>query len=98
MSVTRKMRHIMFLCFWLLTGTGIIVLLIAAVNARSHQVCMGYKININGRDSGQYFIDKNDIVEVLTKKGSVNIRNKPIKSFDLRGIEARLEKESWVRD
>ena len=98
MNATKNMRRIIFLCFWLLAGTGIIVLLIAAVNARSHQVCMGYDININGRDSGQWFIDRNDIVDVLTKNKSVDIRNKPIKSFDLGSIETKLEKESWVKD
>jgi cell division protein FtsQ len=98
MGIKKNINRIILVCFWLLAGTGLIVLLIAAVNSRSHQVCDGYDININGNGTGKWFIDKNDIINVLTENKSVSIKNKPIKSFNLGAIEAKLEKESWVKD
>jgi cell division protein FtsQ len=98
MGIKKNINRIILVCFWLLAGAGLIVLLIAAVNSRSQQVCAGYDININGNGSGKWFIDKNDIINVLTENKSVSIKNKPIKSFNLGAIESKLEKESWVKD
>jgi cell division protein FtsQ len=98
MGIKKNINRIILVCFWLLAGAGLIVLLIAAVNSRSQQVCGGYDININGNGSGKWFIDKNDIINVLTENKSVSIKNKPIKSFNLGAIESKLEKESWVKD
>ncbi|MBA4168072.1 MAG: hypothetical protein H0X41_11125, partial [Chitinophagaceae bacterium] len=88
----------LFICLWMLTGAGLIVLLVAAVNSRKNQVCKGYDIIINRQSHGSWFIDKNDIVNVLTANRTEAIKNKNIASFDLERIEARLKSEEWVRD
>jgi cell division protein FtsQ len=98
MGIKSNISRIVLVCFWLLAGAGLIVLLIAAVNSRTNQVCAGYAININGNSTGNWFIDKKDIVNVLTENNSVTLKNKPIKSFNLGAIESKLEKESWVKD
>jgi len=82
----------------MLTGTGIVVLLIAAVNLRKNQVCKGYDITINSKSEGSWFMDKNDIVNVLTSNRTMVLTNKSIASFDLDKIEVRLKKEVWIRD
>ena len=46
MSITKNIRRIIFICIWVLAGAGFVVLLIAAVNSRNHQVCQGYEIEI----------------------------------------------------
>jgi cell division protein FtsQ len=79
-------------------GTGVVVLLIAAVNSRNQQICKGYDIDINGNAEGHWFIDKNDIVNVLTNNKTVSIKNKKVESFDLNRLEAKLEKEVWIKD
>jgi cell division protein FtsQ len=80
-----------------LAGTGFVVLLIAAVNSRNHQVCQGYEIEIKDAEKA-IFIDKKDIEKVLTANHTVVLKNKPVKSIDLNIIEARIKKEPWIKD
>ena len=97
MSITKNIRRIIFICIWILAGTGFVVLLIAAVNSRNHQVCQGYEIEIKDADKA-IFIDKKNIEKVLTANNTIVLKNKPVKSIDLNGIEARIKKEPWVKD
>lgn len=97
MGITSNIRRIILICIWILAGAGFIVLLIAAVNARNHQVCKGYEIEIRDADKAM-FIDKKDVEKVLTASKTIVFTNKPVKSIDLNIIEARLKKESWIRD
>jgi cell division protein FtsQ len=97
MSITTNIRRIIFICIWVLAGAGFVVLLIAAVNSRNHQVCQGYEIEIKDADKA-IFIDKKDVEKVLTANNTIVLKNKPVKSIDLGIIEARLKKESWIKD
>ena len=85
MSITKNIRRIIFICIWVLAGTGFVVLLIAAVNSRNHQVCQGYEIEIKDAEKA-IFIDKKDIEKVLTANHTVVLKNKPVKSIDLKSI------------
>lgn len=98
MSIKGNIQKLIFICIWLLVGTGLVVLLVAAVNARNHQVCNGYEIRISGDAEDQGFIDKNDIAIILTGNKTVAVKNKPIRSFDLNLIESRLKREPWIKD
>lgn len=98
MALSRHITKIINHSLWALAGIGVIVLLVAAVNNRSQQVCRGYDIDINGKDAGHWFIDKADIVRVLTANNSVSLRNKKISAFNLYRIETRLKEEVWIRD
>ena len=98
MGIKNNIRKTIIISFWLLVGAGIIVLLAAAVNSRTHQVCKGYDITINGPEKGNWFIDKKDILNVITGKGSESLKNKPVKSIDLNSIETKLRKQVWVKD
>jgi cell division protein FtsQ len=98
MGVKTNIRRVIFICSWLIAGAGVVVLLVAAMNSRNHQVCKGYDIDINGNDKGQWFLDKNDIVNVLTQNKTVGIKNKKIESFNLNKLESRLKKEVWIKD
>jgi cell division protein FtsQ len=98
MGIKKNIRKVIFICSWLIAGAGVIVLLVAAMNSRNHQVCKGYDIDINGKEKGQWFVDKNDIINVLTQNKTIGIKNKKIESFDLNRLESRLEKEVWIKD
>ncbi len=98
MGIKKNIRRLIFICFWLIAAAGIVVLLVAAMNSRNHQVCKGYDITINGNKKGQWLLDKNAIVNVLTHNKTISIKNKKIESFDLHRLESRLEKEVWVKD
>lgn len=98
MGIKRNIRRVIFICLWAMAGAGVIVLLVAAVNARNHQTCRGYEIIIRGATEKHWFIDKNDIANVLTQNKTISIKNKKIESFDLNKIENRLKKEVWIRN
>lgn len=98
MSIKKNIRKAIFICAWLLVGAGAIVLLVAAVSSRNHQTCKGYDIDINGKDKRHWFLDKIDIVNVLTQNKTIGIKGKKIASFDLHRLESRLEKEVWILD
>jgi cell division protein FtsQ len=97
MSITKNIRRIIFICIWVLAGAGFVVLLIAAVNSRNHQVCQGYEIEVKDAERA-IFIDKKDIEKVLTANHTMVLKNKPVKSIDLNIIEARIKKEPWIKD
>lgn len=98
MSITSNIRRIIIICIWVIAGGGFVVLLVAAVNSRNHQVCMGYDIEIKNDASLPPFIDKKDIEKVLTANKTIVLKNKPVKTIDLGIVEARLKKEPWVKD
>jgi cell division protein FtsQ len=98
MSFKGNIRKILVISLWGLAGGTVLVLLIAAIKARSHKACQGFAIEINGATKGDWFIDKKEIVEKLTLKGKENIKGKRLEDFDLRKMEERLEKDPWIKD
>lgn len=98
MRIKKHIRRAIFITVWAIAGAGVIVLLAAAMNSRNQQTCKGYDIDINGQREGNWFIDKNDVVNVLTNNKTISIKNKKIESFDLNKLELKLEKEVWVKD
>ena len=88
----------MFVCLSVVAGAGLIVLIIAAVNSRNHQVCKGYDIEIKNNAGQSFFIDKKDIEKVLTANKTIAFNNKPVSSIDLNIVEARIRKEPWIKD
>ena len=92
MAVKLNIRKIVTALTWSVVGTGVLVLLVAAVRYRNSNVCKGYQIDIQG-----HFIDKKGIVDILTAAGAAKGMNKPIATFDLRRLEAALEKNVWIK-
>lgn len=78
-------------------GSGVLVLLVAAIRYRNSNVCKGFKIEIAGPISSR-FIDKKDIADILTTAGAAKGQNKPIHAFDLRKLEAALGKNVWIKE
>src|SRR6266700_832612 len=97
MKINRHIWKIFFISFWVAAAAGILVLLVAAIKDRKHQVCEGYAVDINGSGS-QWFIDKKEVINILTGNGEIVLKGKTLQSFDLGKMEARLEKNPWVKD
>jgi cell division protein FtsQ len=97
MSISSNIRKILFISTWCVLGAGILVLLIAAIRVKKDTNCGGYTIQI--RSAGEDpFIDKEDIAKLLTENGSFEITGRSLKSFDLKKMEERLEKNAWIND
>jgi cell division protein FtsQ len=95
MAIKLNIRKIFFVTLWCTVGAGVLVLLVAAIGYRNNKTCKGYRIDIAG-GSGALFIDKRQILDLLGGVG--RIQNKPTAGFDLRRMEAVLEKNVWIRD
>lgn len=82
---------------WSVIGTVVVVLSVKAMNQQGEKTCSGYTIQIAG--GGDHFsIDKNDVLTVLNNNGSRVIKGRSLKSFDLRGMENKLERNPWIKD
>ena len=98
MAKRRKIYRILAVTTWCLAGIGLCVLLGAAVKDRSVKSCRGYEIDINGANDGNWFIDKKDILNIITSGGETAIRGRQLRRFDLKTLEAKIEREVWIND
>jgi cell division protein FtsQ len=82
---------------WLSVGTGLLVLLIAAIGKKNRQECSGYTITIKG-SGDHFFVNKSDIVKLLTAATNGHIKGEAMKSFNLMAVENLLEENVWIND
>lgn len=85
-----------FNVLWLAIGTGTIVLLVAAIKKKDGQHCTGVSITIEGVNNN-FFVDKKDILNSITEEVGGNPAGKIISAFDLRKLEAQIQKDIWVK-
>jgi len=97
MKLNRHIRKMLFVGLWCIIGGGVVVLLVAAIRNRKDQTCAGYEISMAGT-GGQWFMNKKEVVDILTGNGSVPLKGRSLKRFDLRSMEDRLQKNVWIRD
>ncbi|GAB4094470.1 cell division protein FtsQ/DivIB [Flaviaesturariibacter terrae] len=97
MNRKRLIRKVLTALFWLLTGTGMIVLLVAANRPEQGHVVREVRISIKG-DGEQFFIDKSDILLQLTKSARSALVGRSLDRLNLARLEASLEKGVWIRE
>jgi cell division protein FtsQ len=97
MRIHKNITKIFVLAFWLLISTGVLVLLVAAVNIKNRQTCKAVDIDITGVEEF-LFLDKNDVRNTITEHELRKPEGKPVASFNLQQLERVLEKNVWVRD
>lgn len=93
-----KLMRLLTVLTWCIIGAGVIVLLGAAVKQKKEKTCKGYDIDINGSDNGLWFVDKQDIIEVLTERGSMRLRGRKLTDFDLKEMEMSIRKHIWISE
>lgn len=98
MSIKSNITKIIRISCWVIASMGLLILLGAAMRRKKESTCKGYEINIHGSGEEQWFIDKKDVAEILTKNGEWEISGKDISSFDLKRMEDQLEKEVWIKE
>ena len=92
----RIIINILLAIFWTAMGTGTIVLLAAAIRIKDSKKCTGVEINIKAISSN-FFVDKGDILNIITAGSNGNLLDRVVSSFDLQAIEMELEKNIWVK-
>lgn len=95
MSIKFNIRQILGLAFWIILGSGTVVLLVAAINKRNHKHCAGVDITITGVENN-YFIEKEDVIKIL-QKVEPGAEGRALNSFDLSKLENELGKNEWIK-
>lgn len=85
------------LTFWIVLAMSVLVLLVAAMQSKTGKTCKGMEVEIKGY--GDYsFLQKQEVVKILTANTKNAIKGMPLKSFDLKKMEEKLETNVWVEN
>jgi cell division protein FtsQ len=97
--VTTKqiIKKIIFVALTLTACSGLVILLVAAIGKRNHELCKDYVITINGAKKN-LFINETDINKLLNSGLNGKIKNEPITGFNLRKLEQLLKGNAWVKN
>jgi len=79
---------------WIALGAVTLVLLVSAVYKKNNKVCNGIEVSFNTADGSNFFVDEKGVVSVLKSIGS--IKGESIENIDLKGLEARLNRDRWI--
>lgn len=98
MKLTKKInvKLILISTLWVVLGSALIVLLVAAYNKKESALCTGIKIEIEGATTN-IFIDEHDIRSIIQKYAGKKIVGKKIRDFDIEFMEKELEKDVWLK-
>jgi cell division protein FtsQ len=94
MSKKISIRKVLLVSLWAVIGTGMLILLVAAIGKRKSQSCTDYVISIKARQDN-FFVDEKDIVKLLKTALQSEIKGTAIAQFDLRKLENLLEENEW---
>ncbi len=97
MNAKTTIRKILFIAIWLCIGGGMLTLLLAAISKKNKGKCSNYIITLKG-DVNNFFIDRNDVEQLVMKKTGGRIKGELITSFNLQQLEKELEENTWIRD
>ena len=97
MTTKQIIKKIIFVALTLTACAGLVVLLVAAIGKRNHELCKDYVITINGAQK-KLFINEKEIKKLLNSGLNGKIKGEPIAEFNLRKLEQLIEGNAWVRD
>lgn len=96
MKIGKKIWRLGIMVLWIAAGTGVLVLFVAAVNVKTSKRCSGFSIDISGAEDFM-FLDKDDLVKIITKDGADPMKGKPLAAIDLHSLEMAISTNVWVR-
>src|SRR5687768_7218996 len=97
MTLSRKTIVLIRAICWSLVGAGMLVVLIAAVKVKHTKICKSVVIDINGPGTGEWFVEKKDVLNLLTANGTNKLQGRALGSFKLQQLETKLKKNVWIR-
>ena len=97
MTTKQIIRKIIFLALTLTACSGLVVLLVAAIGRRNHELCKDYVITMQGAQKN-LFINEKDIKKLLNSGLNGKIKGEPIADFNLRKLEQLIKGNAWVKN
>jgi cell division protein FtsQ len=95
--IKQTIQKIILAAFWLAIGSGILVLLVAAIGRKNRETCKDYTIRIKGKQEN-FFIDQKDVMQLVAAATNGKLKEQRIASINLQGIEEFLENDPWIED
>ncbi len=89
-------KNILLTTLWIALGGATVFLLAAGIKSKGTLACKGVEINIQGV-SNNFFVDKKDILNSIITAEAANPVGKATGSFNLKNLEAELEKNVWIK-
>ncbi|MBS1633967.1 MAG: hypothetical protein JST10_15495 [Bacteroidetes bacterium] len=97
MQTKKVIRKIVFASIWLTIGTGIAILLVAAIGKKNKDLCSDIHISIKGNQD-QFFITEKDVLQLLFTATHGKIKGQPMSSIDLVQLKRALENNKWIQE
>jgi cell division protein FtsQ len=94
-NTNNKIRKVAFIAVWLCIGTGMILLLLAAITKKNKGVCKGYSIASKTAPS-LLFIDPKEVEQTIKKVTGGSIKGEAIASIKLQDVSSALQKNGWI--
>lgn len=90
----RLWKHILFGFLWLVSLSGLVVLMSFISVKKSTQTCTGLQVIIPGN---QYFIDKEEVNNILGLS-STTLVGRRLELINIHALEARLKRNPFIED
>lgn len=91
-----SIKKILLTTLWVVLGAASVLLLAAAIRKKDTSRCKGVEITIKGADAN-VFVDEADIMQGIRQVESGDPVGKPVGAFNLKKMEAQLEKNIWIK-
>jgi len=91
-----SIKKILLTTLWVVLGAASVLLLAAAIRKKDTSRCKGVEIIIKGADAN-VFVDEADIMQGIRQVESGDPVGKPVGAFNLKMMEAQLEKNIWIK-
>ncbi|MBS1567597.1 MAG: hypothetical protein JST39_24650 [Bacteroidetes bacterium] len=96
MAAKISIKKVLMLSLWVVAGSALLVLLVAAMNKKNHAVCSGVTIQIKGAQT--QFLDRQDVLNAIAPAHTNGYKGKPVSAFNLNRLEELLKHNVWVKD
>ena len=97
MTLSRHTILIIRTICWSLAGAAILVGLIAAVKVKHTNTCKSVVVDINGPETGEWFVEKKDVMNLLTANSTNKLQGRTLGTFKLQQLETQLKKNVWIK-
>lgn len=91
-----SIKNILLATLWIVLGGATVFLLASGIRSKDANRCKAVEINIHGV-SNNFFVDKKDILNSIAASEAANPVGKATGSFNLKKLEAELEKNVWIK-
>lgn len=96
MNAKKILRNILIGLVVVITGGGILILLIAANGNKSKNICSGHRITI--KEQKLEFVQQEDVMKLVSTVTGGRIKDEPLSAFNLRQLEDLLEQNVWISE